>query len=217
MVKQVLRPIIRNVRTAYQKITGVKFRYDISNHLIAKNNFKSYLEIGVQDGYCLQAVRCAKKVGVDPNPRVDKVSDATIFKMTSDDFFRQNNDKFDFVFIDGLHTHEQSLIDFQNAEKVLNPGGMIMFHDSNPPTAEYAKSFKDGGVWNGDVFKTIVLLNSTGKYRMLTVDVDFGCAVFQKQDLQSGFQCELSYDWFDKNRKQAINLVSWNEFVNTNC
>lgn len=207
-----IRPLIRNVRTVYQKATGVKFRYTLLNELIRRHGYKTYLEIGVQDGYCLNSVRAEKKVGVDPAPRVESVPGATIHKLTSDDFFRQNKERFDLIFIDGLHTHEQSLADFKNAEKVLNPGGSIVFHDANPQSAEYALSFAEGGRWSGDVFKTIVHINSTGKYKVTTLDIDCGCAVVQP-GTASPFECELNYGWFEKNRQKALNLISWDDWI----
>ena len=82
--------------------------------------------------------------------------------MTSDAFFAQNKERFDCIFIDGLHTFEQSLKDFYNAWEVLNKGGAVVFHDTNPDNKEYAKSFKDGGQWCGDVYRTIVRLYSVG-------------------------------------------------------
>ena len=45
-------------------------------------------------------INCKKKVGVDP------VSGGTI-RVTSDNFFRTNKEKFDCIFIDGLHKYAQ--------------------------------------------------------------------------------------------------------------
>ena len=49
--------------------------------------------------------------------------------------------------------------------KLANNGGktsFFKFHDTNPDNKEYAKSFKDGGQWCGDVYRTIVRLYSVG-------------------------------------------------------
>ena len=49
-------------------------------------------------------------------------------------FLLKNKERFDCIFIDGLHTFEQSLKDFYNAWEVLNKGGAVVFHDTNPVT-----------------------------------------------------------------------------------
>lgn len=213
MLVEKLKKVYRKYILIKEQIQGVKKRFHLINHLIKKHSYKSYLEIGVQDGFCLNQIVVPQKTGVDPNPRVDFVPGATLKKMTSDDFFASTNEKFDIIFIDGLHTHEQSYTDFTNAVNHLNPGGTIIFHDSNPTTEERAKSFKDGGVWSGDVYKTIIKINSTGEYVVNTVDIDCGCAVI-KEGKGIPFESELNYNWFNNNRNKALNLVSWEDFIN---
>jgi len=44
-------------------------RTSIINHLIQKNQLKSYLEIGVRDGRNYNKILASYKVGVDPYPR----------------------------------------------------------------------------------------------------------------------------------------------------
>ena len=39
--------------------------------------------------------------------------------MTSDTFFKNNKDKFDVIFLDGLHTYEQTIKDINNAIKAF--------------------------------------------------------------------------------------------------
>ena len=92
-------------------------RIQIINSLIKKNNYKTYLEIGVntpaQPGYSHTSVEIDTKHGVDPN--VD-----TTFKMTSDDFFVQNKNSYDIVFVDGLHIFDQAHRDIVNSLNFLN-------------------------------------------------------------------------------------------------
>ena len=76
------------------------YRWDLIEYLIKKNNYTNYLEIGCDQNQLFSKVIIDNKIGVDP------VSGGNIRK-TSDDFFKENNDKFDIVFIDGLHTYEQ--------------------------------------------------------------------------------------------------------------
>jgi hypothetical protein len=83
------------------------YRFDIINKLIKENDFKKYLEIGVCDPtHCFDKVQCEHKEGVDPG--VEFEENPVDHTMTSDEFFRfmddrRPNDRFDVVFIDGLH------------------------------------------------------------------------------------------------------------------
>ena len=53
----------------------------------------------------------------------------TKFKMTSDNFFNQNNAKFDFVYVDGDHSRDQVLKDIINSWSVLNSNGFLLVDD----------------------------------------------------------------------------------------
>jgi hypothetical protein len=106
-------------------------RWDIINYYLLKVHRKDYLEIGCAYNECFDKIKAKVKVGVDPN------SGGTL-RMTSDDFFKVNLQKFDIIFIDGLHEHEQVLRDFQNSIKCLRPRGYIFLHDLLPPGPEHA-------------------------------------------------------------------------------
>lgn len=49
--------------------------------------------------------------------------------------------KFDFIFIDGNHRFEFTLVDFFYADKLLKPGGHVMFHDTWLPSIRKVLSF----------------------------------------------------------------------------
>ncbi len=51
------------------------------------------------------------------------------FKMTSDIFFKQNNSKFDFVYIDGDHSKDQVFKDLINSWSALNKNGFLLVDD----------------------------------------------------------------------------------------
>jgi len=53
----------------------------------------------------------------------------TKFKGTSDKFFRSNNQKFDFIYVDGDHTAYGVLKDAVSAYECLEVGGIIAFDD----------------------------------------------------------------------------------------
>ena len=50
-------------------------------------------------------------------------------KLTSDHFFRNNQEKFDFIYIDGDHTAYGVLKDAVNAYECLKPWGILAFDD----------------------------------------------------------------------------------------
>ena len=124
--------------------------YRIIPHLAAKLAAKSYLEIGCADNQCFDTVPVAHKVGVDPER-------GSTVRMTSDEFFFRNTEKFDLIFVDGLHNYEQVSKDIENSLSCLNAGGIIVMHDILPSNrfsaAPNKKDKKNKGVvaWNGDV------------------------------------------------------------------
>lgn len=186
-------------------------RVDIINSLIQKFNFKSYLEIGIQNGVCFKQIKCKNKIGVDP----DKTSKATIH-LTSDEFFANNNKTFDCIFIDGLHEAHQVLKDIENSLKVLNKDGLIVCHDMNPQTELAQRVPRETKVWNGDCWKALIVANRKLPINYFTIDTDHGCAVIQrveKQMLNSlmSFR-QLSYEDLEIDRKELLNLISVEEF-----
>ena len=53
--------------------------------------------------------------------------------MTSDNYFFNNkNNLFDLIFLDGLHTYEQTIKDIFNSLKTLKKNGVIIVHDCLP-------------------------------------------------------------------------------------
>lgn len=189
-------------------------RYDIINAIASKTGAKDYLEIGVYDGFCFERVNIQNKDAVDPAPRTEH----TNFRMTSDRFFEYLNPKkgYDIIFIDGLHIHSQSRMDFINSERHLNPGGFILFHDTNPPTREHALEERVQEAWNGNVYQTIMELRSEWpNLNIFTVNTDWGVTVVQRghqnRMLLNLERC-MNYEFFDLNRTEILNLISVDEF-----
>jgi len=100
---------------------------------IAKiQNARSYLEIGVMygDTFVDVAKLVKRAIGVDTRNRIG--SEYEFYEMSSDDFFRCFHDKIDVIFIDGDHRFEQAEKDFENSLKILDAGGTIILHDTDP-------------------------------------------------------------------------------------
>jgi len=190
-------------------------RTDIINLLIKKISAKKYLEIGVSNGINFSEIECEYKVGVDPDPN----SPSTIH-LTSDDFFKDNKEKFDVVFIDGLHHADQVYSDIINSLNCLNDNGFIICHDMNP-WEEHVQTIPlnpdTHTFWTGDCWKAFVQLRrEKSDLKMYVVDTDCGCGIIQKgnQDLLKGTE-ELTWENLEKNRQQWLNLVSPESFLQT--
>jgi predicted O-methyltransferase YrrM len=147
------------------------------NAVAARIEAKSYLEIGVCTGSTFLAVNVDRKVGVDPRYRFDTKTAgdarAEYFHGTSNEYFlgpgaRQT---FDLIFIDGLHTFEQTLIDFNSCLMMMHEGSVILVDDTVPndvfssvPTQRIAFKYraKAGSkslAWHGDTFKLIAYIH----------------------------------------------------------
>ena len=127
---------------------------------------ESYLEIGVEYGTSFKKIDIENKVGVDPDP---KFEDDRLIKKTSDDFFKENTQKFDVIFIDGMHQSDYVLRDFNNSIDCLNDGGIIFLDDILPinereqykiPIKHVYENdiLKYREPWTGDVWKIVYYL-----------------------------------------------------------
>jgi hypothetical protein len=200
------------------------YRYDIINHFIEKYNFKRYLEIGVFDGECIRLVKCEHKDGVD-SCFEGRIAPETNYKMTSDEFFNTiapTVEKYDIVFIDGLHHSEQVDLDIENALKYTNDNGVVLLHDCNPPTKGHASRPRSQEEWNGDVYKSILKLQkNNSEYNYCTIDSDWGVGVIDKN--KKRVKCDntvdiataiIDWEYFDKNRVVLLNLINVLDFKN---
>jgi Rps23 Pro-64 3,4-dihydroxylase Tpa1-like proline 4-hydroxylase len=139
-------------------------RQDIINYLTEPT--EKYLEIGVEYGITFNNVHFLDKIAVDPDPKFEVDDENVLKKMTSDDFFKQNNDLFDVIFIDGMHQTEYVIKDFNNSICCLKENGKIFVDDILPisyneqlkvPNKHYYENgiLKYGEPWTGDVWKIV--------------------------------------------------------------
>jgi hypothetical protein len=186
-------------------------RTEIIQTLINKIQAKKYLEIGMGPGLNFNNIECEYKICVDPTPTVP-----VTFKLTSDDFFKQNNETFDIIFIDGLHWSEQVYKDIVNSLNVLNDGGYIICHDMNPHSEfiqRYPQPLSESE-WTGDCWKAWVNLRSErDDLNMFVIDTDYGCGVITKgnQELIK-ITNNLTWETLDNDRTKLLNLISVNDF-----
>jgi hypothetical protein len=192
-------------------------RTDIINGLIKKNGYKSYLEIGVntpeQPGYNWSGVEVELKHGVDPNVN-------TTFRVTSDEFFEKYiKQKYDIVFVDGLHLFEQVYKDIINSLDNLNENGTIVVHDTNPIEEITQRRERASDAWHGDVWKAILKLRlENPNVEIDTVETDEGCTIIRKgnQTLLKPLHADIDFYQFNVlnvHRKKILNLISPEEFT----
>jgi len=129
---------------------------------------KLYVEIGVRRGDSMkQALPETRVIGIDPSPSVGFRPNTVIASATSDEFFKLevNREKcrgFDLALIDGDHSFDQALRDFQNLEALAKPTSIICLHDVIPMDERTAQPKSDGVSFHtGDVWKLMASLVAT--------------------------------------------------------
>lgn len=137
-----------------------------------------YLEVGVCFGETFFDVNIPFKVAVDPYFRFDYQSredERTKFlQVPSDEFFAEAAvTAFDVIYLDGLHTYEQTTRDFLNSLRFAHEKTLWLIDDTIPndvfsadPDQEkcYRLRKRIGGddwAWMGDVYKTVFFIERT--------------------------------------------------------
>ena len=180
------------------------------DYLIKKNNYLNYLEIGCDDDQLFSKVKIKNKIGVDP------VSGGNVRK-NSDDFFLENKDKFDLVFIDGLHIYEQVKKDIINSLKCLNENGIILVHDCMPDSLSKQAVPRYKMKWNGDVWKAIVDLRQREDLDIFTCEIDQGIGIITKKKNSSILKLNkpaknLKFKDYYYNYKEYLRIIKLTDF-----
>lgn len=192
---------------------------DLMNHLIKKFGYKSYLEIGVENGESIRRIEAEHKDGVDPVKRVSEVN----FLMTSDDFFRSYPDKkYDIIFVDGHHDSEYVHRDINNSLRRLNDNGTVVVHDCLPTEPSHAVKMRNITPytisWTGDGYKVIngIVQNHFDDLECFVVNFDWGVGVIRKKNNNSvNIRYDESLSWVDmfSDTTKTLNLISPSEFL----
>jgi len=201
-------------------------RWDLINLLIEEFKLSNYLEVGVYKLENFKKILCKKKTGVDPKinyldlestEEVKKISSVAsvngngynIKKLTSDIFFLKCEEKFDLIFIDGLHEFSTVRRDIQNSLRVLSEGGFILVHDSLPDRLRSQMVPRAHEKWNGDIWKAIVELRTLNDLVIYTVLIDEGISVifrlndYKKKNININYSV-LQLSLFDKLKDKSF-------------
>ena len=164
------------------------------NQLASALGCRSYLEIGVFEGETFLHVDVASRTGVDPLFRFDWRSqhnkDGTQFhECTSDEFFHDldPSTRYDLIFVDGLHTFEQTYRDILHALRHSHAGTVIAIDDTIPSDVystcrdqQECYELRRRGTaledrrWHGDTFKVVPLIAAFNNDLRLITLIDGG-------------------------------------------
>lgn len=162
-----------------------------------------YLEIGVNKGMTFNALKAATKVAVDPKFLFDfetvrkEVPGTSFYETTSDDYFGNHVTRetaFDVIYLDGLHTAEQTIRDLVNAISFLKPGGVIIIDDVFPcsylaslPNRRETRLIRQStgdttGAWMGDVYRLVFFVETfCQQFSYCTVNNNHGQLVMWRE------------------------------------
>jgi hypothetical protein len=187
-------------------------RISVLNFLIKNSKIDTYLEIGCDKNLTFDSIFLKNKIGVDP------VRGGT-HRMTSDNFFDENNTIFDLIFIDGLHHYEQVKRDVINSLNKSKSNSWIVLHDVFPRNAvEEHTPCITSGPWTGDVWKIAFDLMKINGIEFKIVLIDFGVLVIRKLQEKVDFniaqnnQVDRNFDYFYSNR-HILPLLEWEDFT----
>lgn len=184
-------------------------RWQVVQSLLELYRDPRYLEVGVSRGGTFRRVEAARKVAVDPKFLFDWEADqkefapaTTFHQIPSDEYFgTRDPEEFDVIFLDGLHTFEQTLRDLLNALERLAPGGVILIDDIRPtsyhaslPDQDRARELRfaapgvnvEDASWMGDVYRLVWFIDAFCQgltYR--TIDNNHGQAVVWRERRES--------------------------------
>ncbi|MES2659491.1 MAG: class I SAM-dependent methyltransferase [Verrucomicrobiota bacterium] len=188
-------------------------RSGIINDLIRVCGFKSYLEIGLGEGSNFESIEVPHKQSVDPGLEFPQLTKPT-FQLTSDEFFKNNNETYDLIFIGGLHHADQLERDIENSLKALNSTGLIVCHDISPATREQQMVPRIQDSWTGDAWKAWIAIRLRyPDLAAVVVDEDSGVGILipgakSGPNLDIPMDVNLNWENLVMNRRRWLNLMS---------
>jgi hypothetical protein len=164
------------------------------NHLASALGCRSYLEIGVFEGETFLHVDVASRTGVDPLFRFDWRSQHNkegrqFHECTSDEFFHNLDPsiRYDLIFVDGLHTFEQTYRDILHALRHSHAGTVIAIDDTIPCDVystcrdqeecydlRWRCTASEDRRWHGDTYKVVPLIAAFNNDLRLITLIDGG-------------------------------------------
>lgn len=134
-----------------------------------------YVELGLYEGETLSKVLPhAKKIhGIDlkQKPELERLKSnnlhVNIHYTTTNSFFETFTEGIDMAFIDADHCFDSVKQDFENVLQRLNPGGIIILHDTDPDNDSL---FNPG--YCGDCYKIVEYLEKRDDINIVTLPLE---------------------------------------------
>lgn len=184
--------------------------FNVINYLIEQEKYQSYLEIGIKYGDTYLKVNCEKKYASDIRIKISGTpKGSTFITGPSDDFFKNNTEKFDIIFIDGGNDIEQINKDIFNSLNVLNDGGTIVMPNCYPKELSELTEL-------GDFYKALISLRydsfteKIGKIKLWTIDMEHGICVIKKEETIIEDNSKSLKNIFSKNSVNELTI--WETF-----
>ena len=211
-------------------------KYDIINLLGKKFNYNSYLEISsISTGYTYDRIDSnifTRKSGIHYIQDTDEIDTNKVPRRKDINIepnkyeyhhnkVRNEDIKYDIVFIDSWHTYQQSLKDIYTALELVSNNGIIIVHDCCPYTEDLIGPC-NGGEWCGQTYEAFINFRYDHKeLETFCVYTDYGCGIIS---LNWDFSVPISYTKYDKdelknwkyfneNKKELLNLIEPDEFM----
>ncbi len=204
--------------------------------LAAINNSQRYLEIGIEKGQTFNSVGILERTGVDLSlaryvaPEGGMRPGSRLHEQSSDEFFQKSaSGVYDLIFIDGLHSSEQTFRDFSSSLAFSGPRSIWLIDDvlpSSPLSAvpnltrwHQLRSALDSDEWqwHGDVYRTVLMIRAAFVQFNVATIVENGNAqtvVWRSEKIGSplnmGWEQISRYSYFDLVRDLSV-LVAGNE------
>lgn len=132
---------------------------------------------------------------------------------------------YDVIFIDALHEEDQCYKDIKNSLNHLNEEGFIIVHDVSPIQEENTIPYLDfidgryyGSQWNGTVYKAFIKIkNELKNWSCFSIEEETGgCGILTQRKVLPNINIEFYDIWefFIKNKKQLLQLITFDEFKN---
>lgn len=170
-----------------RRLDTSKWHLDFIVHLVTILKPEKYLEIGVYRAGLINRLThlIPEIVAVDIDPRaksyIESLKNVEFINMDSKDFWKtRSGGEFDLIFIDGNHSRDAVLVDFEGARNCIKDHGVILLHDTYPLDREATNPERcDNG------YLAIQELSfQTQEFEMMTIPVHPGLTIVRKRTTQ---------------------------------
>ena len=163
----------------FSKSAHIPIIKEIAKGLQAAGKNRRYIELGIAKAACFNEVAplFVDSIAVDVNLKAKeyiKATNSQFFNCNCDTFFSTANllIKASLIFIDANHDYKNVKADFQNSWNYTCENGIIILHDTYPPSEEYKEHCKDA-------YKICEYLKSQN-IEFITLPFYFGLTIVRK-------------------------------------